>query len=93
MTINEWKVEVSKAIKYEMKRSDMSSQMLSELTGIHKTKLSRIINARDIPNIVELNHLARALNCTVGNLVDFTEFIGDKPEGGTFNYERGYFYI
>ena len=62
---------LSDRIKHEMMSRQMTQKFLSQSTGIPQSSISEYINGRKIPSALVLKKIARALRCSVNELLWF----------------------
>lgn len=55
--------------------ANMTQRELSETTFINESTISRYISKQRIPNIKHIISIAYALDCSVGDLIDFGDLI------------------
>ena len=74
-TLNEeeWRKNFSARLKDIMRDRGISSQELSERTGISKQMLSRYMNAHTTPTSFTVCRLARVLECSENELTDICD--------------------
>lgn len=67
-TEDEYKEDVGRNIRWEMRRSKITQKELSLLTSIPIRTLNRYVKGEQIPSMYIANRIARALNCPVEHL-------------------------
>lgn len=60
---------------YLMHGANLSLQDLADMTGLHKSTISKYINKQMLPGARAIVNLAYALNCTTDELLDFGDRI------------------
>lgn len=70
-TEDEWKREFSFKLVELMADKGLDQLSLSELSGISQVSISNYINGRSIPNGYKIEKIARALKCSVRDLIVF----------------------
>lgn len=68
MTDDEYKSEFGRRLKKLMFRKHITQKELTERTGITQCMISRYINGRSIPTFINVDKIARALDCSVDDL-------------------------
>lgn len=68
MSDDEYKCEFGRRLKKMMRRKHISQDELTERTGITQCMISRYMNGRSIPTFINVDKIARALNCSVDDL-------------------------
>ena len=75
MTECEWIEIFSNNLTEIIAESGYSQNEVSKMTGIPQPVLSRYVNGRVIPSVVNIIKLSYALNCDIRELIDFGEII------------------
>ena len=73
MTIEDWKKEFAKRLKLQMLEKKIGCRKLSKLSGVNIQSIHNYLNAKQIPNCVQVLKLANAFGCNVSFLVEFYE--------------------
>lgn len=55
--------------------SGYSQMEVAEMTGIPQPVLSRYVNKRVVPSVVNIIKLSYALNCDIRDLIDFGDIV------------------
>lgn len=75
MTIDDWrKIFVGNVYK-RLGELDMSQKELARLIGIHEVTVSGYLNRRYAPRADVINNMAKALKCSVSDLIEVDEYI------------------
>lgn len=75
MTIEVWKKKFGRNLENRMNENGFSQMDLSRKTDISQPRIYDYMRGKCIPNGWRLVNLARALECSVDDLVDFGEMI------------------
>ena len=75
MTECEWIEIFSNNLTEIIAESGYSQNEVSKMTGIPQPVLSRYVNGRVIPSVVNIIKLSYALNCDVRELIDFGDIV------------------
>lgn len=67
-------VDIGKNIKNLRKANNMSTQELANIVGISRSQISKIETNSSNPSIDVLMKIARALNCTVSEIIGESQF-------------------
>ena len=67
----DWTKEFSMRLKYKLKDRKITSDRLSEMTGISKVSISKYLNGKAIPSVYKAKLIAKALNCPMYDLYEF----------------------
>ena len=62
--------EFANNLQGELEYSYTSQKELSEMTGITESAISRYVNGERMPSLKNVIKIARALECSVGDLID-----------------------
>lgn len=65
-----WRKEFAKRLQYKMQINNMPRWKLSEITGISEVTISNYSNGKATPSMYNAGRLARALKCSVLELMD-----------------------
>lgn len=66
-----WRYEFSQRLLKKMDLSGIGQDLLSQRTGLSRPMISYYIRGRSIPNIYNAEKIARALGCSVEELLHF----------------------
>lgn len=66
----EWRKLFARNLNRKMRNVAMTQDRLSELTGISQVTISKYINGKTIPNSRNLIKMAKALKCSIHELVN-----------------------
>lgn len=66
-----WRMEFGRRLKREMFLKGMTQLDLAEKTGINKDIISGYANGRNLPSVQRIAVIARALDCSTSDLIDF----------------------
>ena len=66
----DWRIEFSNNLRRKMFKYAMSQDELSERTGISHVTISKYLNCRATPNGYNIDLMARALHCSVSELMN-----------------------
>ena len=75
MTECEWIEIFSNNLTEIIAESGYSQNEVSKMTGIPQPVLSRYVNGRVIPSVLNIIKLSYALNCDVRELIDFGDIV------------------
>lgn len=75
MTKKEWRLKFSQKVLSKMKRLEINQRELSRLSQIPENTLSRYLNATRTPQADVIVNLAKALQCSVNELIQFGEMV------------------
>ena len=75
MTECEWIEIFSNNLTEIIAESGYSQNEVSKMTGIPQPVLSRYVNGRVIPSVVNIIKLSYALNCDIRELIDFGDIV------------------
>lgn len=75
MTEQEWRQKFAREIKRRTVPFHITQRELALRAGISEVTLSRYLKCTRSPGGVELIKIARALNCSVDELINFGEFV------------------
>ena len=67
----EWLREFSKNLSKKIDNSGLTQEEVSARTDISRTTLSKYINGKSAPTMLNVRKLAGALDCTISELTDF----------------------
>ena len=63
------------SLSYELEDAWMNQRELADITGISETTISRYINGSQMPSLKNVVNIAKALDCSVLDLIDVSEEI------------------
>ena len=66
-----WRYEFSQRLRKKMQLKGMGHDILSDLTGISTTMISKYVTGKSTPSLYNAQKLAKALNCSITELVRF----------------------
>ena len=66
-----WRKEFARRLRKKMSRKGITQVRLSELTGISQQLLSLYTQGKSLPSAQKVSSLAKALNCSVNDLIGF----------------------
>ena len=66
-----WRYEFSQRLRTKMRQRAVRQEILSEETGISRPMISHYMNGKSLPSIYNVMKIARALHCTVEELMHF----------------------
>lgn len=69
----QWRMEFARRLRRKMRYRCMNQTMLSELTNLSMSSISNYVNGQSLPSIYIAQKIAKALNCSVSDLVHFPE--------------------
>ena len=75
MTEQEWRVKFSQKVLSKMKLLGVNQRELSVLSSIPENTLSRYLTCTRTPKADVIGNLARALRCSVAELIQFGETV------------------
>ncbi len=75
MTKKEWSLKFSKKLIEKMKIAGLNQKELAKLANISETTISRYISGSRIPNATVVINLAKALQCSTMELIQFGEIV------------------
>lgn len=75
MTDMEWLREFGDNLNYIMQKAHMSQRELARKTGLNESTISRYISRQMVPSCIAIVNISYALNCDIGELIDFGERI------------------
>ena len=67
----EWIYEFSRRLKERMEYLEMSQTELAKRSGVPQSSISQYVNGRKKPSAYVIPKLAKALVCSVADLIDF----------------------
>ena len=70
-TEESWKREFASKLIKMMANKGCDQTYLSEISGVSQVSISNYLNKKAIPNCYTASKLAKALGCTVSELIDF----------------------
>lgn len=73
MSIEDWKQEFAKRLKWQMSDKKIGCKKLSKLSGVNIQSIHNYLNAKQVPNCVQVLKLANAFGCNVSFFVEFYE--------------------
>lgn len=73
MTEVEWLDIFGDNLKSMLEHANMTQIELAEYSGLSKAAISRYINKERIPSLRAIINISYALECDVGELIDFDE--------------------
>lgn len=73
MTEVEWLDIFGDNLKSMLEHANMTQMELAEYSGLSKAAISRYINKERIPSLRAIINISYALECDVGELIDFNE--------------------
>ena len=73
MTEVEWLDIFGDNLKSMLEHANMTQMELAEYSGLSKAAISRYINKERIPSLRAIINISYALECDVGELIDFDE--------------------
>ena len=73
MNKQEWRKEFSRVLRVRMRRKNMTQKELAEEADVTETTMSRYMNATRSPETYALVRIAKALDCSVDELVMFDD--------------------
>lgn len=73
MTEVEWLDIFGDNLKSMLEHANMTQMELAEYSGLSKGTISRYINKERIPSLRAIINISYALECDVGELIDFDE--------------------
>lgn len=62
-TEQDWRNSFAKKLHYQMRRKNITSDMLSSITGISRITLSKYLNGKSTPSTYNTEKIASALGC------------------------------
>jgi DNA-binding Xre family transcriptional regulator len=65
-----WKRNFAERLFRRMRVMHITQEELAKLTGISQVTISKYVNAKAMPNGINLSRLARVLECSVSELID-----------------------
>ena len=77
MSEMEWLNIFCENLRYMLDHARMTQKDLAEETGLSEASISRYVNGERIPSVRALINIAHALDCSLGDIMDF----GDRIEG------------
>ena len=80
MTLDKWQLIFSNRILTRLKELNMTQAKLAELTGVHVASISNYVCGKRIPKADVLINLAKALRCSVSDLIEVGEMIDLEGE-------------
>ena len=83
MTEQEWRYEFAFRLRKRMKRKGLNQRQLADLADLSEVTLSRYINGLREPSSHIVYQLAKALDCTVDELIAFDDM---TESGKYYNY-------
>lgn len=69
----QWRMEFARRLRKKMRHRCMNQTMLSEATDLSISSISKYINGQSLPSIHATQKLAKALGCSVLDLLHFPE--------------------
>lgn len=66
-----WRKEFSYKLLKKMNKQSLSQQGLAEVSGVSQCSINRYLNQKSTPTVFAASKLAKALGCTVDDLLDF----------------------
>ena len=75
LTEAEWKSKFSDKVLSKMDRVGVNQRELSKVTRIPENTLGRYINGERVPRVDAVVNIARALECSVSELVQFGDIV------------------
>ena len=66
-----WKKEFARRLRKKIAMRGITQVRLGELTGISQQLLSLYTQGKTLPSVQKASALAKALNCSVNDLIDF----------------------
>ena len=66
-----WKKEFARRLRKKIAMRGITQVRLGELTGISQPLLSLYTQGKTLPSVQKASALAKALNCSVNDLIDF----------------------
>ena len=66
-----WRKEFARRLRKKMAMKGITQVRLSELTGISQPLLSLYVQGKSLPSAQKVSSLAKALNCSVNDLIGF----------------------
>ena len=73
MTEVEWLDIFGDNLKSMLEHANMTQMELAEYSGLSKAAISRYINKERIPSLRAIINISYALECDVGELIDFND--------------------
>ena len=73
MRDQEWNREFSRRLRCKMNERLIKQKALCELTDISQPSMSKYMKGFQVPNSYELHKIARALECSTDELINFDE--------------------
>jgi len=73
MTEQEWMEEFADNLKAMMRETGYSSTRLAEEANLSRSTICRYLNESRMPTVKAAINIAYALDCEVGDLIDFFE--------------------
>ena len=70
IVFNETADIVGKNIKYVLQKKGITQKCLSELTGVSRPTMNKIITGKNNPNILVLNNISKVLGVSINQLLD-----------------------
>lgn len=71
ITEDSWRFEFSQRLREKMQLRGLKQDTLSELSGMSRVMISNYITGKSTPSLYNAGKLAKALNCTVEDLLRF----------------------
>lgn len=71
MTEIEWLREFSDNLNYMMHKAHMSQRELAKKTGLNVSTINRYVTSQMVPSCIAIVNISHALNCDIGELIDF----------------------
>ena len=68
---NRWKEKFSEKLREQMQKQNISKYDLSDKTGFTSMSIYYYMSGKNIPSAFAVARIAKALNCSVNDLMDF----------------------
>ena len=75
MTKKEWCRRFSQKVQQKMLAEGISQRDLAQLTKIPENTLGRYVSGSTIPRVDKIINIAKALNCSILELIQFGEMV------------------